>query len=127
MYFFGYKAHSVIRRTPNFSSFFQVSKLDWLYGAAAIFGDFHFNCNNRPRFPTMLITAIRLCEQKRERLRISIKGKKITPINTRALFSKAANWNSLLERDTSSLILQVTASRKRSLNLGILGCRFLEV
>ena len=75
----------------------------------------------------MLITAIRLCEQKRERLRISIKGKKITPINTRALFSKAANWNSLLERDTSSLILQVTASQKRSLNLGILGCRFLEV
>ena len=41
----------------------------------------------------MLVTAIRLCEQKRERLRISIKGKKITPINTRALFSKAANWN----------------------------------
>ena len=43
------------------------------------------------RFPTRLITAIHLCEQKRKRLHISIKSKKITPIKWKAFFSKAAN------------------------------------
>ena len=50
-----------------------------------------FTLTTTTRFPTRLITAIHLCEQKRKRLHISIKSKKITPIKWTAFFSKAAN------------------------------------
>ena len=50
-----------------------------------------FTLTTTTRFPTRLITAIHLHEQKRKRLHISIKSQKITPIKRKAFFSQAAN------------------------------------
>ena len=77
-YFFCYKAHSVIRRTQTFQTEIPSYKAQPQFSAM-------FTLTTTTCFPTTLITGIHLCEQKRKRLHISIKGQKVIPINTKSI------------------------------------------